>query len=204
MTPVSNFLTFKEMEKMKFELDIYEWELGRTHWAVKKVDLMKELANWGKPVDSEEPRDMSIDLREQVFDVSLSFPGEARAYVRQVASSLEKLIGKDRYFYDENYRAQLAAPSLDLLLQDIYGKQSKLIVVFIGKKYQEKNWCGVEFKAIREILKKEDNDKIMYIKMDDGPVEGVFETDGYIDARKFSPEQIAGFILERTLKSHST
>jgi hypothetical protein len=37
----------------------------------------------------------------------------------------------------------------------------------------------------------------MYIKMDDSPVEGVLKTDGYIDGRKFSPEDIAGFIQER-------
>jgi hypothetical protein len=28
-------------------------------------------------------------------------------------------------------------------------------------------------------------------------VEGVFKTDGYVDARRFTPAQIAGFIEER-------
>ena len=39
--------------------------------------------------------------------------------------------------------------------------------------------------------------KIMFVRLDDGAVEGVFKTDGYVDARKFSPEDIAAFIQER-------
>jgi len=37
----------------------------------------------------------------------------------------------------------------------------------------------------------------MFIKMDTGKVEGVFETDGYIDAGSHTPEEIAKFIKER-------
>jgi hypothetical protein len=37
----------------------------------------------------------------------------------------------------------------------------------------------------------------MYIRMDDGKVDGVFNTDGYIEATKYRPEEIANFIVER-------
>jgi hypothetical protein len=37
----------------------------------------------------------------------------------------------------------------------------------------------------------------MFVKMDDGAVEGVFKTDGYIDGRVHSPTEVAGFIKER-------
>lgn len=37
----------------------------------------------------------------------------------------------------------------------------------------------------------------MYIKMDEGQVEGVFETDGYIDGRTHTPKEIAEFIFTR-------
>jgi len=45
-------------------------------------------------------------------------------------------------------------------------------------------------------MEKEIN-KIMYIRTDTGHVDGVFNTDGYIDGTKFSPLQIAKFINER-------
>jgi hypothetical protein len=37
----------------------------------------------------------------------------------------------------------------------------------------------------------------MLVRTDDGTVEGVFKTDGYVDARKFTPAKIADFICER-------
>ena len=117
--------------------------------------------------------------------------------VEKIAIELERLIGPNSYFYDNNYVSQLARPSLDVLLQDIYRKRAKLIVVFLSADYQRKDWCGVEFRAIKEIILERDNKRIMFVKVDDGQVDGVFKTDGYVDARKFTPSDIAGFIHER-------
>jgi hypothetical protein len=139
----------------------------------------------------------SVDITKHKFDVAFSFPGEARSYVESIAAELERQIGPNSYFYDNNYKAQLARPSLDLLLQDIYRNRSKLVVVFLCEKYQEKTWCGIEFKAIREILAERKDEKIMYVKMDDDKVDGVFSIDGYIDGTKHTSKEIAEFIQER-------
>ena len=88
------------------------------------------------------------------------------------------------------------SPSLDTLLQDIYRNRSRLIVVFLCEKYQEKEWCGIEIRAIREIIKEREQ-RVMFIKMDEGKVDGVFSTDGYIDGRKHTPTEMAGYIQER-------
>jgi hypothetical protein len=37
----------------------------------------------------------------------------------------------------------------------------------------------------------------MFVRTDDGDVDGVFKTDGYVDARNYDPGRIAAFILER-------
>jgi hypothetical protein len=42
-----------------------------------------------------------------------------------------------------------------------------------------------------------DHKRIMFVRMDDGAVDGVFKIDGYVDARKFSPAHIARFIQQR-------
>lgn len=115
----------------------------------------------------------------------------------KVAQELEGRIGPNSYFYDRNYVSQLARPSLDTLLQDIYRHRSKLIVVFLGSDYQRKDWCGIEFRAIREIIMERDDGRIMFVRMDDGAVDGVFKTDGYVDARRFAPAEIAKFICQR-------
>jgi hypothetical protein len=117
--------------------------------------------------------------------------------VKSIAAELEVKLGPNTYFYDNNYKSQIARPSVDIVLQDIYRNRSKLVVVFLCKRYQDKEWCGIEFRAIREIIKARDHHKVMFVKMDDGKVEGVFSTDGYIDGQSHSPTEVAGFILER-------
>lgn len=197
--PLDRFLTAEELHELAFELDISKWEMNRTHWAVKDVNLVKELS--AKEIKLPEwaiGLKKGIDIETHHFAVGLSFPGEARSLVEKIAEELERLIGPDSYFYDNNYVAQLARPGLDLLLQDIYGNRSKLIVVFLSGDYQRKDWCGIEFRAIRDLIARRDNKRVMFIRTDDGAVDGVFKTDGYVDARKFTAQQIAGFVHERS------
>lgn len=44
---LNRFLTYQELEDLMFELDISKWELSRTHWAIKNVNLQKELLQAG-------------------------------------------------------------------------------------------------------------------------------------------------------------
>ena len=127
------------------------------------------------------------------------------ALVEKIAQELERLLGPNAYFYDNNYVSQLAQPSLDTLLQGVYSR-AKLDVVFLSRDYQKKDWCGVEFRAVRDIIFNRENPRIMFVRTDDGEVEGVFKTDGYVDARKFGPDKIAGFICQRLdlLRQNST
>lgn len=194
---VNPFLTAEQMEKLTFELDVGNWELNRTHWAVKDVDLAKELHRHGITLPTWARGGGGVDITKHQFDVAFSFPGEARGLVEEIARAIEGRLGPDRYFYDNNYQAQLARPSLDVLLQSIYRDRSKLIVVFIGGDYQRKEWCGIELRAIREIILQRGYDRIMFVRLDDGEVDGVFKTDGYVDARRHSPADIAHFIQQR-------
>jgi hypothetical protein len=198
--PVESFLSQSDLIELSHELDIAQWELGRMHWAVKDIDLARALRRKGAVLP-----DWAIMTRNPVnitthqFDVGLSFPGEARPLVAGIASELNSMLGHDAYFYDANYTSQLAGPGLDRLLQDIYRNRCKLIVVFIGTDYQKKDWCGLEFRVIEEIILKRDLDRVMYVRIDDGEVAGVFATDGYIDARQYDAATIARFIQERLL-----
>lgn len=195
---VPNFLSADDLSSMMFELDIGKWELNRTHWAVKKVDLAKELHRKGIALPSwTRGIGRTVDLSSHTFQVGLSFPGEVRGTVEEVARHLEGLLGPHSYFYDFNYQSQLARPGLDTFIQGIYRHRSRLIVVFLSADYQRKNWCGIEFRAIREIIAEREHDKIMFVRTDDGSVEGVFATDGYIDARRYDSATIAQFIAER-------
>lgn len=79
----------------------------------------------------------------------------------------------------------------------IYGTRSKLIVVFLGASYAQKEWCGIEFRVVREIIKSKNDAMVMYVRHDDGKVPDVLSTDGYIDALTHTPAEVAGLIMER-------
>ena len=173
-------------------------ELDRTHWAVKHIDLFRVLLSHGiilPPWACYTPPPVNIITHR--FDVALSFPGELRDEVAPLAKELRSQLGHDACFYDFFYTSQLARPSLDDLLQDIYRNRSRLIVVYLSSDYQSKDWCGVEFRAIKEIIMAREYDRIMYVRMDDGRVDGVLKTDGYIDGRRFSYLDIAHFVRQR-------
>lgn len=144
--------------------------------------------------------DKSLKKIEEInFKVALSFPGEKRSYVSKVVDFLRTELGKDQVFYDLDYQSQMARPNLDTLLQDVYREKSGLIVVFLCAEYAQKQWCGLEWRAIRDIIKSKENDKVMFVRFDNADVEGIFSIDGYIDANQFTEEQTSKFIMERVM-----
>jgi len=141
-----------------------------------------------------EPKGNKMSKR---FAVALSFPGEHRSYVQAIADALAASLTKPRVFYDRYYEAELSRPNLDTCLQKIYHDDSELVVVVLCKEYDEKDWCGLEFRAIRDLIKKRRDDEIMFVRVADGDVKGVFEIDGYVDAKNRPATEIAQVIRDR-------
>jgi hypothetical protein len=186
-------LSHATISQLAWDLGIGDWEMTRTHWALKNEDLHTAL----RQHSAEVPGQLLADITTQIFDVALSFPGEIRPYVESVAKELVSLLGFGRVFYDNFFKSQLAQPNLDILLQDIYRNRSKLIVAFLCKSYSEKEWCGLELRAVRDLIKAKKDKMVMYIRTDQGEVPGVFSTDGFIDANDHTPAEVAKFIVER-------
>lgn len=196
--PIGPELTYEQFMNLSFELDIDNFEYRRTHWAIKNVDLADVLSNAGvQTPPSAFPQRPYVDLESHCFQVALSFPGEDRELVQDIASRLEQRLGLNSVFYDFHYQAYLARPSLDTLLQSIY-RNAQLNVVFLSDNYERKRWCsGIEFRAIREIIANRQNDRVMFIRTGDGDVSGVFDTDGWINADDYNADDIAYFIEQR-------
>lgn len=172
--------------------------MSRTHWAVKDEDLFKILAEAGIVDESLIESDANLGRVEELdFKVALSFPGEHREYVAAVASEVKKRLGAGAVFYDRDFTAQLARPNLDMLLQRIYLNNSELVVVFLCSDYEAKDWCGLEWRAIRTIIKNKNDYAIMFMRFDNADVSGSFSIDGYVDLAALSPVQAARMIVER-------
>ena len=185
----------EKLKPLLIRLDISNSELYRTHWAIKDEDLLKILSSAGltAPVAAGTP----LSIEEAHFKVALSFPGESREYVSKVAEELKRRLPEGSVFYDRDFTAQLARPNLDTLLQGVYGKRADLVVVFLSADYDKKEWCGLEWRAIREIIKRRHDHTVMFMRFDDATVPGVMSLDGYVDLTHHTPNEAAEFILER-------
>lgn len=191
-------IPFLKIVPLKGRLDIANYEMNRTHWALKDEDLFEILHSAGLIDETFSSSAGHLGRVEEMrFKVALSFPGEKREYVGKIANELKKRLPKGAVFYDRDFTAQLARPNLDTLLQRVYLNNSDLVVVFLSSEYETKEWCGLEWRAIREIIKNKSDHSLMLMRFDDASIPGSFSLDGYIDLNEYDPIQAARFILER-------
>jgi len=132
------------------------------------------------------------------YGVALSFAGKRRrGYVGKVAHRLEQLMGNRPAFYDESYKAALARPNLDVYLQDLYAKESDLIVIFISAEYAQSQLCMLEWRAIRGLIATEHESQIMFLRFDETKLQGMSPLDGYLEIKDQRAEDIADSIFAR-------
>lgn len=131
------------------------------------------------------------------FRVALSFPGTVRDLVAPIANELAAHLSHEKVFYDRYFEHELSRPNLDTYLQDIYRSQTDLVVVFVCSDYETRDWCNLEWRAIRNLIKERRDDELMFVRTDAGEVAGVLPIDGYLDATRLTPSEIAGAILKR-------
>lgn len=85
---------------------------------------------------------MSLTDQDFEYDVALSFAGDYRDYVEQVADHLRA--AKVRVFYDDYEKAALWGKDLHLHLDDIYQNRAQYCVMFISRSYKDKLWTNHE------------------------------------------------------------
>jgi hypothetical protein len=124
------------------------------------------------------------------------FPGEVRKRVAAIARHLADALGRNRLLYDKFHEAEFARPNLDVYLQSLYHNEVTLNVVFLCEAYARKEWCGLEWRAIRDLIKRR-RSEIMFLRLDDGDVACVFSIDGYVDIRERGDDEASALIMER-------
>jgi hypothetical protein len=131
------------------------------------------------------------------FRVALSYPGEHRPRVENIATILAARLGRDQILYDKWHAAEFARPNLDTYLSKLYHDHSDLIGIFLCQAFNEKEWCGLEWRACRDLLKRKQDDRLMFFRLDDADIPGLYSIDGYLDIRRMSDAEVAAAILQR-------
>ena len=144
------------------------------------------------------PARTSSGSPEERFSVAFSFAGEKRDYVKRVMYALRTRVPRDQILYDKYLEEEFSGRDGSVYLPRVY-ESSKLIAVFLCADYQSKEWCGVEMRAIRDIMKRRGPQDIMVLRFDDTRIEGFLSTDMYTDLRggERDPEEVADHIWTR-------
>jgi len=129
------------------------------------------------------------------FDVTLSFAGEDRDFVRCVAQQLsDKGL---RIFYDEYEQLNLWGKDLYTHLDDVYRNKSKYCVMFISKHYKQKLWTNHERESAQARAFKDNTEYILPFRLDDTEIPGIRETTGYLSVKEFDCQRLAEAISNK-------
>lgn len=131
------------------------------------------------------------------FRIAFSFAGEKRAYVERVAALLAERFGEAAILYDKYLEAEFARARLGRYLPKLYHEESELVVVVVCGVYSHKEWCGLEWDAILDLLKQRREGEVLLSRFDYATVEGLYSDTGFIELDDKTPEQAAKLILER-------
>lgn len=135
------------------------------------------------------------DHRRFDYDICLSFAGEDRQYVGQVADHL--VSHGVRVFYDAYERAHLWGKDLYQHLDAVYQKAARYCVLFISQHFASKLWTNHELRAAQARAFHESQEYILPARLDDTELPGIRATLGYIDARSVGPIEFAHLIMEK-------
>ncbi len=123
------------------------------------------------------------------FQVALSFAGEQREYVREVATALAAR--RIAVFYDEFETNALWGKDGAEHFHQIYSQGTQYVVMFISAEYIAKAWTRHERRAAISRQMKDDAEYILPVRFDDSAVPGLPDTLQYLTADRFTPAELA-------------
>lgn len=125
----------------------------------------------------------------------LSFAGENREYVEQVADLLK--LNDVPLFYDDYEEASLWGKDLNEHLHKVYSGSARYCVMFISKHYAEKVWPTHERRSAFEKAIEAKEEYILPARFDDTEIPGLRKTVKYVDLRTKKPEELAKLIMQK-------
>lgn len=133
-------------------------------------------------------------MKEFKYDVALSFASEDKEFVLKIARGL--IMNNLRAFYYDYEEINNWGKNLHSFLDSVYQEDARHCIIFISKNYSEKPYTRLELKFAQSRALRE-KDYILIVKIDNTKIPGIADTDIFIDAAKFSPEEICQGIIKK-------
>jgi TIR domain len=129
------------------------------------------------------------------YDVCLSFAGEDRIYVEDVAALLAA--AGVRVFYDKYEQVDLWGKDLYTHLDYIYRKAARYCVLFVSAHYARKIWTNHERQSAQARALEANQEYVLPAIFDDTEVPGLRPTIGHIDLRETDADRLAELIRKK-------
>jgi hypothetical protein len=136
------------------------------------------------------------------FDIALSFAGEDRKYVDQVANLLRD--SGIKVFYDLFEEANLWGKNLYDYLSEIYMNRAMFTIMFISESYSKKLWTNHERQAMQARAFQESQEYVLPARFDETVIPGVLPTVGYISLAERTPAQFVEVVHKKLVASGNT
>lgn len=172
----------EKIDELAHRLQLGPWEKSRTHWAVKDGSIPQELL-------------LAMKETPKRYDIVLSFAGEDRGYVEEVAEFLNE--HGVVVFYDKYEQVTLWGKNLQEHFESIYRQQARYCIMFISKHYADKIWTRHERRAALARAMAERVEYVLPARFDDTEIPGLNPVVGYLDLKDVSPKQLGEMILQK-------
>jgi hypothetical protein len=173
------------------QADYVKWinkELKNDEFELRKADEISS-----RPIYKLLP--IGGDALENAYEVVLSFAGEDRKYVEQVAEILKS--SDVELFYDNYEEASLWGKNLVEHLYKVYSGSGRYCVMFISAAYAQKVWPTYERRSAFEKAIQSKEEYILPARFDDTEIPGLHKHIGYVDLRRKTPKQLAKLIMQK-------
>ncbi|MEX1363716.1 MAG: TIR domain-containing protein, partial [Nannocystaceae bacterium] len=135
------------------------------------------------------------------FRVAISYASavpERFELVAQVAEHLAAAVGGPQHvLYDRFHEAEFSRPDLDEHLIPLYLDHSELMVVFLDEHYERSQWCGLEWRVVRALIKQRKQSTVMLVRFDATQPKALLGLAGFLDIDGRTAETIASLVLQR-------
>jgi hypothetical protein len=130
--------------------------------------------------------------KSRIYHVALSYAGEQRDYVEQVAKGLASR--GISYYYDRDDPTMLWGKHLAEELTRIYERDSASVVIFASADYARKDWTRLERRAALSRAVTERQEYVFVARFDATELEGIPKDVAYIDIQGIAAESFVEMI----------
>lgn len=176
------------LEAARVTIPDADWEQGPAH-----VNTI--IANSMQATKQRPKQGKSELMTGRTHQVALSFAGEERDYVEEIAQHLAAR--SIDVFYDGFQRTWLWGRDGVETFHKVFAETSSFVVMFVSAAYVAKPWTRHERKSALSRMLREESEYVLPVRFDDTSVPGLPDSVLYLKANDYTPAQLAAMIAKK-------